>query len=130
MKILLVEDNELNRDMLSRRLKRKEFNVVCAVDGQMGIDMASSESPDIILMHPSKLFLSQYGLMIKNRMLIKKTSVNGRSMRKFMRVEGDKEWNCDIQILKSIHPVTDIDMAAVGFQVLIHIIPTCPDASS
>ena len=50
MKILLVEDNELNRDMLSRRLKRKEFNVVCAFDGQMGIDMASSENPDIILM--------------------------------------------------------------------------------
>ena len=50
MKILLVEDNELNRDMLSRRLKRKEFNVVCAVDGEMGIGMASSESPDIIIM--------------------------------------------------------------------------------
>jgi len=50
MKILLVEDNELNRDMLSRRLIRKEFNVVCAIDGQMGIDMASSEKPDIILM--------------------------------------------------------------------------------
>ena len=50
MKILLVEDNELNRDMLSRRLIRKEFNVVCAIDGQMGIDMAASEKPDIILM--------------------------------------------------------------------------------
>ena len=50
MKILLVEDNELNRDMLSRRLIRKKFDVVCAIDGQMGVDMASSESPDIILM--------------------------------------------------------------------------------
>ena len=50
MKILLVEDNELNRDMLSRRLIRKKFNVVCAIDGQMGIDMAASEKPDIILM--------------------------------------------------------------------------------
>ena len=50
MKILLVEDNELNRDMLSRRLIRKKFDVVCAIDGQMGIDMASSEKPDIILM--------------------------------------------------------------------------------
>ena len=50
MKILLVEDNELNRDMLSRRLMRKEFEVICAIDGQMGIDMASSEKPDVILM--------------------------------------------------------------------------------
>jgi len=50
MKILLVEDNELNRDMLSRRLERKGFNVICAIDGQMGIDMAKDESPDLILM--------------------------------------------------------------------------------
>jgi CheY-like chemotaxis protein len=49
-KILLVEDNEMNRDMLSRRLERKGFEVVMAVDGQAGIDMASSSSPDIILM--------------------------------------------------------------------------------
>ena len=50
MKILLVEDNELNRDMLSRRLKRKGFSVVVAEDGQEGIDLAQTESPDIILM--------------------------------------------------------------------------------
>ena len=50
MKILLVEDNELNRDMLSRRLKRKGFEVICAEDGQEGIDVAQSESPDIVLM--------------------------------------------------------------------------------
>ena len=49
-KILLVEDNEMNRDMLTRRLERKGFEVVIAVDGQAGIDMASSTSPDIILM--------------------------------------------------------------------------------
>ena len=49
-KILLVEDNEMNRDMLSRRLKRKGFNVAIAVDGQAGVDMAGSENPDIILM--------------------------------------------------------------------------------
>ncbi len=49
-KILLVEDNEMNRDMLSRRLERKGFEVVMAVDGQAGIDMASSASPDLILM--------------------------------------------------------------------------------
>ena len=49
-KILLVEDNEMNRDMLARRLERKGFEVVIAVDGQAGIDMASSASADIILM--------------------------------------------------------------------------------
>ena len=49
-KILLVEDNEMNRDMLTRRLERKGYEVVIAVDGQAGIDMASSGNPDIILM--------------------------------------------------------------------------------
>ena len=49
-KILLVEDNEMNRDMLMRRLERKGYEVVIAVDGQAGIDMASSAGPDIILM--------------------------------------------------------------------------------
>ena len=42
-KILLVEDNEMNRDMLSRRLERKEFEVVIAVDGQAGVNMATSD---------------------------------------------------------------------------------------
>ena len=49
-KILMVEDNEMNRDMLSRRLERKEFEVVIAEDGQAGVNMAISESPDLILM--------------------------------------------------------------------------------
>ena len=49
-KILLVEDNEMNRDMLTRRLERKGFEVIIAVDGQAGIDMASSANADIILM--------------------------------------------------------------------------------
>ena len=49
-KILLVEDNEMNRDMLSRRLERKGFEVVIAVDGQQGVDLAGSESPALILM--------------------------------------------------------------------------------
>jgi two-component system cell cycle response regulator DivK len=53
MKILLVEDNEMNRDMLSRRLLRKGFEVVIAVDGKEGVDKASSESPDIILLDMS-----------------------------------------------------------------------------
>lgn len=52
-KVLLVEDNEMNRDMLSRRLMRKNYEVVMAVNGQIGVDMATSESPDIILLDMS-----------------------------------------------------------------------------
>jgi two-component system cell cycle response regulator DivK len=52
-KVLLVEDNEMNRDMLSRRLKRKGFDVVMAVDGQQGVTLAAQETPDIILMDMS-----------------------------------------------------------------------------
>jgi len=52
-KILLVEDNEMNRDMLSRRLERKGYQVVLAVDGQSGVEMARAEAPDLILMDMS-----------------------------------------------------------------------------
>jgi two-component system, cell cycle response regulator DivK len=52
-KVLLVEDNETNRDMLSRRLIRRGFEVVFAVDGKQGVDLARSEKPDIILMDMS-----------------------------------------------------------------------------
>lgn len=52
-KILLVEDNEMNRDMLSRRLKRKGYEVVMALDGKEGVDMARSEAPGLILMDMS-----------------------------------------------------------------------------
>ena len=49
-KVLLVEDNEMDRDMLSRRLTRRGFDVVFAVDGKQGVALARSEKPDIILM--------------------------------------------------------------------------------
>ena len=52
-KILLVEDNEMNRDMLSRRLERRGFQVVIAVDGGQGVALALSEKPDLILMDMS-----------------------------------------------------------------------------
>lgn len=52
-KILLVEDNEMNRDMLSRRLVRKGFEVVIAVDGAQGVSLALSEQPALILMDMS-----------------------------------------------------------------------------
>ena len=49
-KILLVEDNEMNRDMLTRRLQRNGFAVCCAPDGPTGVAMAAEEQPDLILM--------------------------------------------------------------------------------
>ena len=52
-KILLIEDNELNRDMLSRRLERRGYEVVVATDGSQGADMARSEKPALILMDMS-----------------------------------------------------------------------------
>ncbi len=53
MKILLVEDNELNRDMLSRRLERRGYEVVCAADGEQGVALAIAELPGMILMDMS-----------------------------------------------------------------------------
>ncbi len=52
-KILLVEDNELNRDMLMRRLEKKGYRVVIAVDGKAGLALGQSEAPDLILMDMS-----------------------------------------------------------------------------
>jgi two-component system cell cycle response regulator DivK len=52
-KILLVEDNEMNRDMLSRRLLRNGFEVIMAENGQEGVELAASENPDLILMDMS-----------------------------------------------------------------------------
>lgn len=52
-KILLVEDNEMNRDMLSRRLERRGYQVVMAFDGEQGVAMAQAEKPDLILMDMS-----------------------------------------------------------------------------
>lgn len=52
-KILLIEDNEMNRDMLSRRLERKGHEVLIAIDGLQGIELAQSQNPDLILMDMS-----------------------------------------------------------------------------
>ena len=49
-KILYVEDNEMNRDMLSRRLTRRGYDIIMAFDGQAGLDMMRNDSPDIVLM--------------------------------------------------------------------------------
>src|SRR5918997_3937045 len=52
-RILVVEDNEMNRDMLSRRLIRKKYDVLVAVDGRESVEVARSEAPDLILMDMS-----------------------------------------------------------------------------
>lgn len=59
-KILLVEDNEMNRDMLSRRLIRKGYEVLIAVDGEEGVAMASRDAPDLILMDVSLPLMNGY----------------------------------------------------------------------
>ena len=53
MKILIVEDNEMNRDMLSRRLLKKGFEIIIAVDGAEGVEKTISEKPDLVLMDMS-----------------------------------------------------------------------------
>jgi CheY-like chemotaxis protein len=60
-KVLLVEDNEMNRDMLSRRLVRRGFQVLMAVDGEQGVQMAQTELPDLILMDMSLPVLDGWG---------------------------------------------------------------------
>ena len=53
VRLLIVEDNEVNRDMLSRRLQRRAYDVITAVDGEEGVAKARSEAPDLILMDMS-----------------------------------------------------------------------------
>lgn len=60
-KVLLVEDNEMNRDMLSRRLARRGFVVIVAADGQEGVETARREMPDLILMDMSLPVLDGWG---------------------------------------------------------------------
>jgi CheY-like chemotaxis protein len=65
VKILLVEDNEMNRDMLSRRLIRRGYKVATAVNGQQGVDMAVLESPDLILLDMSLPVLNGWDAALK-----------------------------------------------------------------
>lgn len=60
-KVLLVEDNEMNRDMLSRRLTRLGFDVLMATDGEQGVEMARTQRPDLILMDMSLPVLDGWG---------------------------------------------------------------------
>ncbi len=60
-KILLVEDNDINRDMMLRRLQRRGFTVITAVDGQQAVDLTRSEKPELILMDMSLPVLDGWG---------------------------------------------------------------------
>lgn len=60
IKILIVEDNELNLDMLSRRLQRKGYEIISAIDGEKGVAIAKAENPDLILMDLSLPVLDGY----------------------------------------------------------------------
>jgi two-component system cell cycle response regulator DivK len=60
-RVLLVEDNEMNRDMLSRRLVRRGFEVLIAIDGEQGVHMARTELPDLILMDMNLPVLDGWG---------------------------------------------------------------------
>ena len=73
-KILVVEDNEMNRDMVGRRVERRGYEVVVAVDGQEGVDMAHSENPDLILMDLSLPVLNGWEA---TRQLKQDTKTNG-----------------------------------------------------
>ena len=73
-KILVVEDNEMNRDMVGRRLERRGYEVVVAVAGQEGVDMAHSENPDLILMDLSLPVLNGWEA---TRQLKQDTKTNG-----------------------------------------------------
>jgi two-component system cell cycle response regulator DivK len=64
-RILLIEDNEMNRDMLARRLARRGYDVVIALDGETGIDLAVSGQPDLILMDMSLPGISGWDATIK-----------------------------------------------------------------
>jgi CheY-like chemotaxis protein len=75
MNILLIEDNELNRDMLKRRLERKEFTVICAENGQIGFDMAKNGKPDIILMDMSLPIIDGWTLAGKLKENIKTSKI-------------------------------------------------------
>ena len=75
MNVLLIEDNELNRDLLKRRLERNKITVRCAENGQIGLDMAHNENPDIILMDLSLPIIDGWTLAGKLKSDIKTQNI-------------------------------------------------------
>jgi len=89
-RLLLVEDNEMNRDMLSRRLKRKDFDVEMAVNGQQAVEMSKQEDFDLILMDMSLPVMDGWEAtsLIKNHPLTKAVPIIGLSAH---AMAGDRE---------------------------------------
>ena len=90
MKILLIEDNELNRDMLTRRLEKKLFNVICAINGQEGLDLARNLLPNLILMDLSLPIIDGWDLtkMLKSDYLTKNIPIIALTAH---AMKGDRE---------------------------------------
>lgn len=89
-RILLVEDNEMNRDMLSRRLERKGYETIIAVDGQEGVEKTESEKPDLILMDMSLPVLDGWEAtrILKSRSVTQGIPIIGLSAH---AMSGDRE---------------------------------------
>lgn len=89
-KILLVEDNEMNRDMLSRRLTRRGYDVVIAVNGQEALDMAQSEGADVILMDMGLPIIDGWEVVRRLRAKPEMTSVPIIALTAFAMAEDKK----------------------------------------
>ena len=89
-KILLVEDNDINRDMMLRRLQRRGFTVLTAVDGQQAVDLTRSEKPDLVLMDMSLPVLDGWGAtrQIKSDDAVKQIPIIGLTAHAMV---GDRE---------------------------------------
>ena len=89
-KILLVEDNDINRDMMLRRLQRRGFTVLTAVDGQQAVDLTRSEKPDLVLMDMSLPILDGWAAtrQIKNDDAVKQIPIIGLTAHAMV---GDRE---------------------------------------
>lgn len=113
-KLLLVEDNDINRDMMVRRLQRRGYTLVSAVDGQQAIDMAKLEKPDIILMDMSLPVIDGWEATrrIKADPAVKHISVIGLTAHAMV---GDRE-----QALKA--GCDDYSTKPVDFEKLVELI--------
>lgn len=112
-KILLVEDNEINRDMMLRRLQRRGFTVITAVDGQQAVDLTRSEKPDLVLMDMSLPVLDGWGAtrQIKSDDAVKQIPIIGLTAHAMV---GDRE-----QALKA--GCDDYATKPVDFEKLIEL---------
>jgi CheY-like chemotaxis protein len=110
-KLLLVEDNEMNRDMLSRRLQRRGYEVIIAVDGVEGLEMALNESPDLILMDMSLPLLDGWEATRRLKSMPEISSIPVLALTAHA-ISGDREKALDIGC-------DDYDTKPVEFQRLL-----------